>query len=301
MRINSFMGTGTALVTPFNENGVDFAAFSRLIDMQISGGVDFLVVLGTTGEAPTVSASERRELISFALARTAGRISVVIGTGGNNTEHAIESCLEAKALGADAALVVTPYYNKPTQEGLFRHYETIARSSDLPILAYNVPGRTSVNMTAETTVRLAAIENIVGVKEAGGIEQADEIISALRSSRPDFAVLSGNDDQAFHIVNSGGHGVISVLSNIAPRQVSDLISLTRAGNVTEARELHLRLLPLMRSIFCETNPIPVKYALSSMGVCQNILRLPLTEASANAAARVERDMKSCGITAGTLI
>lgn len=301
MKNNSFMGTGTALVTPFNENGVDFAAFGRLIDMQINGGVDFLIVLGTTGEAPTVSADERRELISFAVSRTAGRLPVVIGTGGNNTEHATQSCLEAKALGANAGLVVTPYYNKPTQEGLFRHYETIARASDFPIITYNVPGRTGVNMTAETTVRLAAIENIVGVKEAGGIEQADEIIRCLHSLRPDFTVLSGNDDQAFHIVNSGGHGVVSVLSNIAPRQVSDLISLTRAGCVSEARELHLRLLPLMRSIFCETNPIPVKYALSRMGVCQNILRLPLTEASAGAAARVERDMESCGVTAGTFV
>lgn len=295
----NFSGTGTALVTTFNENGIDYDAFGALIDTQISGGVDFLVVLGTTGEAPTVTASERRGLISFALERAAGRLQVVVGTGGNNTVHAIENCLEAKALGADGALVVTPYYNKPTQEGLYRHFEAIASAADFPIIAYNVPGRTGVNMTAETTVRLAAIDNIVGVKEAGSIEQADEIIRALRGSRPAFAVLSGNDDQAFHIVNSGGHGVISVLSNIAPRQVSQLISLARAGRVEEARELHLRLLPMVKTIFCETNPIPVKYALSSMGICQNILRLPLTEAAASTAARVGRDMESCGLTACT--
>lgn len=297
MGINSFMGTGTALVTPFSENGVDYGAFGRLIDTQISGGVDFLVVLGTTGEAPTVTASERRELISFALDRAAGRLPVVIGTGGNDTARAAESCLEAKSLGADGALVVTPYYNKPTQDGLFRHFETVARISDFPLIAYNVPGRTGVNMTAETTVRLAGIENIVGVKEAGSIDQADEAIRSLRGSRPDFAVLSGNDDMAFHMVNSGGHGVISVLSNIAPREVSDLISMARAGQVEAARELHLRLFPLMKSLFSETNPIPVKYALSRMGVCRNILRLPLTEATPDCAARVDGDMERCGLCA----
>lgn len=297
MGINRFMGTGTALVTPFDENGVDFAAFGRLIDTQISGGVDFLVVLGTTGEAPTVTAGERRELISFALDRAAGRLPVVIGTGGNDTARAAESCLEAKSLGADGALVVTPYYNKPTQEGLFRHFETIARASDFPLIAYNVPGRTGINMTAETTVRLAGIDNIVGVKEAGSIDQADEIIRSVRGVRPDFAVLSGNDDMAFHMVNSGGHGVISVLSNIAPREVSSLVSLARAGQVQEARELHLRLFPLMKSLFAETNPIPVKYALSRMGICRNILRLPLVEASPACGARVDRDMERCGIAA----
>lgn len=297
MGINSIMGTGTALVTPFDENGVDRAAFGRLIDMQIDGGVDFLVVLGTTGEAPTVTAAERRELISFAVDRAAGRLPVVIGTGGNDTAHAVESCLEAKSLGADGALVVTPYYNKPTQEGLFRHFETIARASDFPLVAYNVPGRTGVNMTAETTVRLAGIDNIIGVKEAGSLDQADEIIRSLRGSRPDFAVLSGNDDMAFHVVNSGGHGVISVLSNIAPREVAELISAARDGQVGRARELHLRLFPLMKSLFAETNPIPVKYALSRMGVCRNILRLPLSEASTACEARVGGDMERCGLHA----
>lgn len=301
MENNSFMGTGTALVTPFSENGVDYGAFGRLIDSQISGGVDFLVALGTTGEAPTITAKERREIVSFVLERTAGRLPVVVGTGGNDTENAIKNSLEAKALGADGALVVTPYYNKPTQEGLFRHFETIANTSDFPVIVYNVPGRTGVNMTAETTVRLSAIDNIAGIKEACCIEQADEIIRAIRGSRPDFAVLSGNDDQAFHVVNSGGHGVISVLSNIAPRQVSEMISLVRSGHVAEARELHLRFLPLVKSIFCETNPIPVKYALSRQGICQNILRLPLTTATASTAACVDRALDSCGLTAGRLV
>lgn len=292
-----FMGTGTALVTPFNESGVDYTALERLIEMQINGGVDFLVVLGTTGEAPTVSAAERRKIINFSLRKTAGQLPVVIGTGGNNTEHAIENCLEAKALGADGALVVTPYYNKPTQEGLFRHYEAIARASDFPILSYNVPGRTGVNMTAETTIRLAEVPGIVGIKEAcGSLDQADTIIRALRTTHPDFAILSGNDDQAFHMINSGGHGVISVLSNIAPRQVSELISLACESRVREARALHLELFPLMRSLFSETNPIPVKYALSVLGICENRLRLPLVEASAGCMERVGRDLEACGLT-----
>lgn len=292
----SFMGTGTALVTPFNESGIDYSALERLIEMQVSGGVEFLVVLGTTGEAPTVTASERRKIIAFSLRKAAGRLPVVIGTGGNDTAHAIESCQEAKALGADGALVVTPYYNKPTQEGLFRHYETIARIADFPILAYNVPGRTGVNMTAETTIRLAQIPNVAGIKEAcGNLDQADEIIRVLRAARPDFSILSGNDDQAFHMINSGGHGVISVLANIAPRQTAELISHARAGRVAAARTLHLDFFPLMKSLFTETNPIPVKYALSRMGVCENILRLPLVEASAKCMERIDRHLLECGL------
>lgn len=298
----SFMGTGTALVTPFNESGIDYMVLDRLIEAQVNGGVDFLVVLGTTGEAPTVSTNERRNIIKFAVHKASGKVPVVIGTGGNNTEHATESCLEAKSLGADGALVVAPYYNKPTQEGLFRHFETIARVSGFPIITYNVPGRTGVNMTAETTIRLAEIDNIAGVKEASGnIEQADEIIRVLRQRYPDFAVLSGNDDQAFHIVNSGGHGVISVLSNIAPRQVSELVAHARAGRVAEARALHLQLFPLMKSLFSETNPIPVKYALSTMGICENLLRLPLTEASAACMERIDRDLEGCGLSAGLCV
>lgn len=297
-----FMGTGTALVTPFNESGVDYMALDSLISAQISGGADFLVVLGTTGEAPTIPAGERRKIINFAIHKAGGQIPVVVGAGGNCTEHTIEICLEARSLGAAGALVVAPYYNKPTQEGLFRHFEAVARVSGFPVIAYNVPGRTGVNMTAETTIRLAETGNVVGIKEASGdIGQADEIIRALRPKRPDFAVLSGNDDQAFHMVNGGGHGVISVLSNIAPRQVSMLIAHARAGRVGEARGIHLQFLPLMKSLFSETNPIPVKYALSRMGICENILRLPLTEASAGCMERIDRDLESCGLAAGLCV
>jgi len=291
-----FFGTGTALVTPFNEGGVDYSSLSALIETQIEGGVDFLVVLGTTGEAPAISPDERRKIINFSLRKTAGRLPVVVGTGGNDTARVIESCLEAKSLGAAGALVVTPYYNKPTQEGLFRHYKAVSEAADFPLITYNVPGRTGVNMLPETTVRLAKIANIAGIKEAcGNIGQADEIIMALRGVRGDFAVLSGNDDQAFHMINSGGHGVISVLSNIAPKLVSQMVSAARAGDVAASRELHLTLFPLMKSLFSETNPIPVKYALSSLGICENRLRLPLVEASRRCMERVDFDMASCGL------
>lgn len=296
MEKTKFMGAGTALVTPFTESGVDYASLERLIEAQLDGGVDFLVVLGTTGEAHAVSAAERRKIISFTLRKAAGRLPVVVGAGGNNTEKVAENCLEAKSLGADGALVVTPYYNKPTQEGLFRHFEAIARLTDFPVIAYNVPGRTGVNMSAETAIRLASIPRVAGIKEAGGsLSQADEIIRALSASRPDFAVMSGNDDQAFHIINSGGHGVISVLSNIAPAQVSRLVSLTRAGRTAEARRFHQEFFPLMRSLFYETNPIPVKYALSRLGVCENILRLPLVEAGPLCMEQIDRDLEICGL------
>lgn len=293
---NMFVGTGTALVTPFNGSGVDYSALSRLIDAQLEGGIDFLVVLGTTGEAPTVSQDERRKIISFSLRKSDGRLPVVVGTGGNDTAHVIESCREAKSLGADGALVVTPYYNKPTQEGLYRHFKAITDAVDFPLIAYNVPGRTGVNMTAATTIRLAGLPGVAGIKEACGcIDQADEIIRSLRVLRPDFVVLSGNDDQAFHMINSGGHGVISVLSNAAPGLVSQLVSAARGGDVARARELHMQLFPLMRSLFCETNPIPVKYALSCLGVCENVLRLPLSEASPSCMELIDRDMERCGL------
>lgn len=291
-----FSGTGTALVTPFKESDVDYTAMGRLIDWQIGEQVDFLVVLGTTGEAPAITEDERRKIIGFAVERVAGRVPVVIGTGGNNTERTIENCREALALGASAALVVTPYYNKPSQEGLFRHFDTVARSAGIPVIAYNVPGRTGVNVAPETAVRLASIPNVVGLKEASGnLQQIDEIIGALRLERPDFCILSGNDDQTFHIINSGGHGVISVLSNIAPFRTVRMVSAALAGDVSTARSIHLELLPLMRSLFMESNPVPVKYALSRLGFCENRLRLPLVEASEACMNRLDIDLACCRV------
>lgn len=285
------IGTGTAMVTPFGESGVDFAAMGRMVDRQISAGVDFLVVLGTTGEAPAVSEDERRKIVTFTVDRASGRLPVVVGTGGNNTDHAIHNCREARELGADAALVVTPYYNKPSQEGLFRHFEAVAVGSGIPLIAYNVPGRTGVNMLPETVMRIAEIPGVIALKEAcGDLGQSDEITSALASARPGFRVFSGNDDQTFHMINGGAHGVISVLSNVAPAMTSKMVRAARSGDVAAARVLHHELMPLMSSLFAETNPMPVKYAVSRLGLCENRLRLPLVEASESTMRRIDRDL-----------
>lgn len=289
-----FKGTGTALITPFGKDGIDYHNFGRFIDWQIDQKVEFLVVLGTTGESPAVSSEERTEIVRFAVERVKGRVPVVIGTGGNNTPHSIENSREAEELGADGVLVVTPYYNKPSQEGLYRHFKTVAESVEIPVILYNVPGRTGVNLLPDTVARLAGVQNIVAVKEASGNQaQVDETIRKLRRVRSEFLVLSGNDDQAFHLVNAGGHGVISVLSNIAPKETSDMVRAALAGRVIEARELHLKLFPLMKNLFMETSPMPVKYAVSRLGYCDNALRLPLVEASENCMAQINSDMKEC--------
>jgi 4-hydroxy-tetrahydrodipicolinate synthase len=289
-----FKGTGTALITPFTTNGIDYQNFGRLIDWQIDQKVEFLVVLGTTGESPAVTEAEREEIIRFAVARVKGRVPVVVGTGGNNTPHAAESGRRAEQLGADGVLVVTPYYNKPSQEGLFQHFKTVAESVKIPMILYNVPGRTGVNLLPDTVVRLADVRNIAAVKEASGNQaQVDETIRKLRRARPEFMILSGNDDQAFHLVNAGGHGLISVLSNIAPKETSDMVRAALAGRVLEARDLHLKLFPLMKNLFMETSPMPVKYAVSRLGYCNNRLRLPLVEASENCMAQINSDMKEC--------
>ncbi|MDD2378992.1 MULTISPECIES: 4-hydroxy-tetrahydrodipicolinate synthase [Aminobacterium] len=292
-----FSGTGTAVVTPFKSGKVDYESFERFLNFQINGGVDFLVVLGTTGEAPAVTAKEREEIVRFVVKTVEGRVPVVVGTGSNSTEAAIELSNQALSLGVDGVLVVTPYYNKPPQEGLYQHYRTIAsRINKGRLIIYNVPGRTGVNILPETVLRLAEIENIVGIKEASGDEaQVDYLIRKMQKQRPNFFILSGNDDQAFHLVNAGGDGVISVLSNVAPRETSTMIRFALDGEIGKARELHLRLFPLMKGLFCETNPIPVKYGVSRLGYCENELRLPLIPASSKAMAVVDEALKESGI------
>lgn len=292
-----FRGTGTALITPFKKGRVDFESLERLVEFQIRNGVDFLVVLGTTGEATTISSTEKRKIIRFCVERVAGRIPIVVGTGSNCTQTTVELSHVALSLGADAVLIVTPYYNKPPQDGLYEHYRTVAsRLGSGQIIIYNVPGRTGVNILPETVIRLAEIPNIVGIKEASGNQaQVDALIKNVKRTRQDFAVLSGNDDQAFHLVNAGGDGVISVLSNVAPKETSDMIRYTLQGKTEEARRLHLQLFPLMKGLFCETNPIPVKYAASKLGLCRNELRLPLIPASPKAMAEVDRAMEEGGI------
>lgn len=292
-----FRGTGTALITPFKKGRVDFESLERLVEFQIRNGVDFLVVLGTTGEATTISSTEKRKIIRFFVERVTRRIPIVVGTGSNCTQTTVELSQVALSLGADAVLIVTPYYNKPPQDGLYEHYRTVAsRLGSGQIIIYNVPGRTGVNILPETVIRLAEIPNIVGIKEASGNQaQVDALIKNVKRTRQDFAVLSGNDDQAFHLVNAGGDGVISVLSNVAPKETSDMIRYTLQGKTEEARRLHLQLFPLMKGLFCETNPIPVKYAASKLGLCRNELRLPLIPASPKAMAEVDRAMEEGGI------
>jgi 4-hydroxy-tetrahydrodipicolinate synthase len=292
-----FGGTGTAVVTPFKEIGVDFESFGRFLNWQIEGGVEFLVVLGTTGESPTVSAGERAEIITFAVKTAAGRVPVVIGTGSNSTAAAAALSQQAEALGADGVLVVTPYYNKPTQEGLYQHFKAVAAAIKIPLIVYNVPGRTGTNILPETVHRLSRLLNVAGIKEASGdVAQIDTLVRLIKKDRPDFAILSGNDDQAFHLVNSGGDGVISVLSNVMPRETSDMIRLALAGEVEKARELHHRMFPLMKNLFIESNPIPVKYAVNRLGLCRNELRLPLVPASEKCMAVIDESLKECGVS-----
>lgn len=291
-----FRGTGTAVVTPFRDGAVDYESFERFLNWQIESGVEFLVVLGTTGESPAVTAAEREEIISFSLRVAAGRVPVIIGTGSNSTATSVGLSRQAEKLGAQGILVVTPYYNKPPQEGLYRHFKSVAEGTALPVIIYNVPGRTGVNILPETVRRLSAMENIAAIKEAAGNPaQIDDLVRLVKRERPDFSILSGNDDQAFLLVNSGGDGVISVLSNVMPRETSDMIRLALAGDVAGARSLHLRMFPLMKDLFAETNPIPVKYAVSRLGYCRNELRLPLVEASERCRGIIDSAMKECGV------
>ena len=291
-----FKGTGTAAITPFSENGIDYENFGRFIDWQIEQKVEFLLVLGTTGESPTILGAERDELIKFFVKKVNKRVPVVVGSSSNSTAVTIENSVNAQKMGADGLLVVTPYYNKPTQEGLYQHFKAVSEAITIPLIIYNVPGRTGVNILPETVLRLAEFKNIAAIKEASGNQvQVDELLRKIHILRPDFSVLSGNDDQAFHLVNAGGQGVISVLSNIAPRGTSDMIREALSGNVAKARELHLRLLPLMKNLFMETNPIPAKYGAHKLGFCKNILRLPLVPASEKCVSQIDADMKECGL------
>lgn len=290
-----FRGTGTALITPFRNGAVDFDALGELLDFQMDNGVDALIVLGTTGEAATLTPAERDEVISFALRAVDGRIPVIIGTGTNNTATTVDLSRRAEELGADGALVVTPFYNKPNQEGLYRHFRTVAESVRIPVILYNVPGRTGVNLAPETTLRLAQIENIVGVKEASGDQyQCDSLLRSLQVVRSDFRVWSGNDDQAFHLVCSGGDGVISVLSNVLPAQTAAMIDAALGGDVAAARRWHQKLLPLMKDLFNESNPIPVKFAASELGLCRDELRLPLVPAGEKTRELVRADLLELG-------
>jgi 4-hydroxy-tetrahydrodipicolinate synthase len=272
-RREMFSGTFTALVTPFRNDEVDVEALENMVEFQIQHGVSGLVPCGTTGETPAMSEAEDRVVVETVVRVANGRVPVVAGTGSNSTDMAIKYTRMAQEVGADGSLQVAPYYNKPTQEGLFRHFAAIAESTDLPLMLYNIPGRTSVTISAETMARLAEIPNIVGVKDSTlSMNMISDVISLCGE---EFDVLSGDDPMTLPLISLGGVGVISVASNVAPGAVSDMVKALLEGDWERGRELHYELLPLFRALFIETNPMPVKTAASLLGLCSDEMRLPL--------------------------
>ncbi len=271
-------GCGTALITPFSPDyEVDYDVFRVLVKRQIEAGINFLVPLGTTGETPCLEDNEKIKIIEITKEEAQGNLPVVVGVGSNYTKHVVNNIKLLGTYGADAFLVVVPYYNKPTQDGIYLHFKTIAESTDKPIILYNVPGRTGVNMSAETTLRLAEIDNIISVKEASA--NAPQISEILKHSPAGFNLLSGNDDEALSTISIGGNGLISVASNIAPTLMVKLVELLLQKRATEAEALNRRLAPLYTACFVQSNPIPTKAALYKMGLIDNILRLPLIPSS----------------------
>ena len=272
-----FEGCGTAIVTPFTNSGVNFEELERLIEFQIENKVDAIIICGTTGEASTMSEEEKKETIKFAINVIAKRTKIIVGTGSNNTKSAIEMSKFAESVGVDAVLVVTPYYNKTTQNGLVAHYTEIANAIKIPVMMYNVPGRTGVNILPETCKELSKIENIVAIKEASGnLSQVAKIASLCRD---DLAIYSGNDDQIIPILSLGGKGVVSVLSNIMPKYTHEMTQKYFEGNLKEATKMQLDVIDLIETLFIEVNPIPVKHALNLMGFNFGVPRLPLIELS----------------------
>jgi len=289
-----FTGTATALATPFSSGSVDTDALSRLIDFQLEHRVDALVVCGTTGEAPVLTQSEKDSILSLALERTNGRIPVIMGAGGNNTCAVIAAARRAQALGASGILSVTPYYNRPGQRGLIAHYSAVADALDIPLILYNVPSRTGVNLLPETAARLSEHPRICGIKEAGGsISQAADLMHALDGRIP---LYCGNDDQVLPMLALGGSGVISAVSNVIPGLMRSLTQAWALGNAAHARTLQLRILPLCRALFADTNPVPLKAALALMGLCPDELRLPLVGADAALRTRIEQELRQLELT-----
>ena len=293
MKKTIFKGCGTAIITPFTETGVNFEEFGKMIDFQISEGVDAIIVCGTTGEASTMTEDERKETIKFAIEKSAKRVPIIAGTGGNCTANAISFTKWAEKAGADGALIVTPYYNKTTQAGLVAHYKAIAESTTLPIIVYSVPGRTGVNITPETCLELSKIENIVAIKEASGnISQIAEIKALCRDN---LNIYSGNDDQIIPILSVGGIGVISVLSNVAPKYTHEICENFFNGNIEKATTMQLDSIELIKALFCEVNPIPVKEALNMIGYKAGSPRLPLIPLSAAGKEKMKKALTNFGL------
>jgi len=287
-------GSIVAIVSPMHDDGsLDFDAYRRLIDWHVAEGTNAIVAVGTTGESPTVDQQEHGELIRVAVDAVRGRVPVIAGTGGNSTAEAIELTRHAKAVGADATLQVVPYYNKPTQEGLYRHFRTIAETVDLPMILYNVPGRTVADLANDTTMRLSEVPGIVGLKDATG--DAARAADLLRRLPTNFALYSGNDDSALALMLLGGHGVISVTANVAPKLMSEMCRAALSGDLARARQLNAQLWPLHQKLFVEPNPIPAKWALAKMGRIEGGIRLPLTPLSVPAEHIVLAALKEVGL------
>lgn len=286
-----FCGCGTALVTPFRGGRVDYDALENLIDWQLDSDIDALVILGTTGEPNTVTDAERPAIIECALNRVSGRVPVIVGAGSNDTRTAIRHAIEAQTLGADALLIVTPYYNKASRSGLIAHYEAISEKVELPVIMYNVPARTGMNLDPDTVAELARNANLCAVKEASGnLRQLMDLCAACGEG---IALYCGNDDQVIPAMALGARGVISVASNVIPRQMHDMAASWLHGDAGRALDMQVEWLPLIRALFSEVNPIPVKAALHMMGLIENTLRLPLTPLDEEKAEALRREMRRC--------
>lgn len=289
-----FRSIATALITPLTADGIDYAQFGKLIDWQIDQGINALVICGTTGESSTLSDAEHRRAIAFACEKVNGRVPVIAGTGSNETAYAVELTKSACADGADAVLVVTPYYNKTTQNGLVAMYNTIADASTKPVILYNVPSRTGIGIQPETYVKLAQHPNIAAIKEANS--DISKIVETFALVGDQLDIYSGNDDQIVPILSMGGQGCISVLSNVVPKETVAITDQFFAGNVAEAARLQCQFMPLIRSLFCESNPIPVKAAMSALGFCENYLRLPLVPMEQDHYETMLQRMRALGLS-----
>ena len=289
-----FRGSIVALVTPFRDARVDEAKLRELVELHVRNGTDAIVPCGTTGESPTLSHEEHKRVVEGVIEAARGRIQVIAGTGSNSTAEAIDLTVHAKKAGADGALLVSPYYNKPTQQGLYEHFKAVAEAADLPIVVYNIQGRTAVNVETDTLARLARdCRNIVGVKEASGsLEQMTQVILACG---PDFTVLSGDDTLTLPLMAVGGRGVISVIANIVPKETAEMTHAALEGDWKRARELHLKLFPLSKAMFIETNPIPVKEAMAMMGLIQPEFRLPLCRMAESNRERLKKVLTQFGL------
>ena len=288
-----FQGVYTALITPFKDGKIDFESLGKLVESQYKAGVDGIVPCGSTGESSTLSHEEHEIVVEFCVKAAKGKMKILAGTGSNSTDEAIRLTKSAKAAGCDGALVVSPYYNRPTQKGLYLHFKAVADAVDIPIILYNIAGRTGVNITPETMAKLAKdCKNIIGVKEASG--SLDQM-SAIKSLIPGFELISGDDALTLPLLSIGGCGVISVIANILPQEVAALVKAFNKGNLSEAQKIHYKLLPLVKAMFVETNPIPVKTAAGLLGLCSGDLRLPMCEPEDANKSKIEKALKDFGL------